>query len=259
MAEHPEKVDPIRDRYFKPLEVAEKTGDGLFYGAAVLSIVAVATPKDTYPGIFATAQILFLITTVLGLVIGLAIRLYWTPRAQGMRTEDFFSEAFGIALTHERTKKYYNNEATEPARRIGLQLLENTHFTKAIVLRMCKAERIQIVTYAVMWLAIVLLRATPIDLVVAISQVLFSEQLISRFARMEWLRMKVEGLYASTYRILQSGAKDRASEAAIITNMVAYESAKANAAITTSSKIFQELNSELSREWEEIKKGLGAQ
>jgi hypothetical protein len=256
MAEAPDKIDPIRERYFKPLEAAEQTGDWLFYGAGVLSIVAVATPKEVYPEIFATAQIMFLVATIVGLVVGLAVRLYWGPRAQGMRVEDFFSEAFGIALTHERTRKYYNNEATLPARKIGFQLLENTHFTKAIILRMCRAERIRILVYGVIWLVIVLVRATPIDVVVAISQVLFSEQLVSRFARIEWMRMKVEGLYSSTYRLLQTGLNDRAFEAAITANMVAYESAKANAVITTPSKIFEAMNSDLSREWEEIKKGL---
>ncbi|MBK7491793.1 MAG: hypothetical protein IPI17_07200 [Nitrosomonas sp.] len=251
-----DKIDPIRDSYYKPLEQAESWLGRIFYTTGSLSIVVFLIEKDQYPEIYVFVQIFFLLCAVTGFVLGLAIRLYWNPRAQNKRLEDFLSHALSISLSHERTVGYYNNEETDWVRKTGVQLLENSYFSKEIIAVMCKEERIRFFSYAALFFLIIIYRDTPIDLIIAISQVLFTEQLISRYFRVEWLRIKYENTYDTLYKIFQARPESNILKAMIISNLVIYENSKANGVITLSSEIFNRENQIISKRWERIKDDL---
>jgi hypothetical protein len=251
------KIDPIRTRYFAPLERAEKWAEWVFYVAGVLSVFVVLIEKSQHPQVYTFAQIGFLLCAVAGVILGLAIRLHWAPRAQDRRAEDFLSSALGARLTHERTRDYYNNEETAGIRKIGLQLLENSLFSKEITIKMCEWERIRFFFYTALWLLAIFNRNTPIDLIVVVSQVLFTEQLFSRWFRIEWLRIRFEKVHDSLYKAFQARPTADSLMATVLNELVIYESTKANGAITLSSKIFDQINPQLSAEWERIKGELG--
>jgi hypothetical protein len=251
------KTDPVRDRYFVPLEQAEMWSEVIFYVAGVLSIVVLLVDKSQYSRFYALAQIGFLLCAVAGFILALAIRLYWGPRAQDRRAEDFLSTALDARLIHERTSGYYNNEETDWIRKIGLQLLENSLFSKEITIRMCKGERIRFFVYLTFWLVAIFNRNTPIDLIVGGSQVLFTEQLLSRWFRVEWLRMRFEKVHNFLYKTFQAKPDNDALKATVLNELVMYESTKAHGGITLSSKIFEQINPQLSTKWEKIKGDLG--
>jgi len=118
MANQPQKIDPIRTRYYHPLEQAEAYSDGLFWIVAVFSISALALERARYPAIYDVVQGGFILG-VLGLFfLGQGVRLYWTPRAEDKRRQDLLSNSFAVAITHEQTTGYYNNEQTNPLRRL---------------------------------------------------------------------------------------------------------------------------------------------
>ena len=118
---------------------------------------------------------------------------------------------------------------------------------------MAKVERAKVIAYALIWLICLLNRQTDLGLVVAASQAVFSEQVISRWLRLEWLRMRFEKTYEDVYRLFQSKPVASKFNAMTLESLGMYETAKANGAITLSSRVFSEMNDELSIEWDRIK------
>lgn len=247
------RSDPIRTRYYDAVDLADKFSDWLFYVGAALSIVALLVEKQAHPILYDWILIFFAVAVLALFAIGLVSRLYLTPRAEDKRRQDFFGSACGVSLTYEKTDGYYNNDFTEPIKRMAAQVLENSHFSKAIVLRMARFERAKVVAYALIWLVCLLNRQTDLGIVVAASQAVFSEQVVSRWLRLEWLRIRFEKTYDDVYRLFQSRPAAPKFNAMTLESLGMYETAKANGAITLSSRVFHQLNAELSIEWERIK------
>lgn len=247
------KIDPIRGKYFAPLERAEKWFRWLFYLTAVVSVAVLLIDKQTHEPIYGALQIAFAILTVTTSVLAIGIRLYWAPRAHKRRMADYLSRAFAVDLTAERTQWYYNNSATEPARRLILQLLENCFFTKEIALLMCRRSRIVFTIYCCVWFVAVLFRGTPVDIAVVLCQVVFGEAVISACLRLEWLRNAAERIYDDVFRQLNSASGNTPFLLAnAIDELVEYECHKAIAGVTLSSNLFDENNGRLSKQWEGV-------
>jgi hypothetical protein len=251
------KSDPIRDNYYAAVESADQASDGLFYVTAFLSLVSLFVEKATCPIAYEVVQTSFAVSVVALFVIGLVSRLYWTPRAEDKRRQDFFASACGVNLSHQKTDGYYNNDFTDSIERMAAQVMENSHFSKAIALRMARKERLKVVTYVGIWLICVLNRHADLGLIVAASQAVFSEQVVSKWLRLEWLRIRFEKTYDELNRMFQSKPPIPTFRALTLESLGTYETAKATAAVTLSSKLFHKLNDELSVEWERIKADLG--
>jgi hypothetical protein len=69
-----------------------------------------------------------------------------------------------------------------------------------------------------------------------VAQIVFSEQVASRWLRLEWLRRECERTFDDVYRQFQTKGQ---MEAFSIEALGRYEIAKATAAISLSSRIFQ--------------------
>lgn len=253
------KSDPIRENYYAAVERADQASDWLFYATAVLSIVSLFVEKGRYPLAYDTVQTSFAVCVVALFAIGLVSRVYWTPRAEDKRRQDFFACAYCVPLSHQKTDGYYNNGFTDPIERIAAQAMENSHFSKAIALSMARTERPKVMVYLAVWLICVLNRRADLGLVVAASQAVFSEQIVSKWFRLEWLRIRCERTYDEFHRIFQSKPSTPSTTFSALTleSLSNYESAKSTAAITLSSKLFHKLNDPLSAEWEQIKSDLG--
>ena len=250
------RSDPIRERYFEAVALAETVNDWLFYAGALLSIAAVFVDKPTFPNAYDGVLLVFAVVVAAYFAVGMSLRLYLIPRADDARRHDFFTSACGIDLTHIKTDGYYNNDFTDPIRRMAAQLLENSLFSKTISLRMAKVERCKIAMYIFAWLVCLLYRRADLGYVVAASQAVFSEEVLSKWLRLEWLRTKFEKTFDDVYKLLQSEPSKPKFSAMTLDALSMYETAKSNAAITLSSNTFEELNPSLSLEWEGIKKSL---
>ena len=246
-------ADPIRNRYFDDVELADTATDWLFYVGAVLSVLSLLLDKSVYPRIYDWVQVGFLIDAIVLFVLGQVSRLYLTPRAEDKRRQDFFGRAFDVRLSHEVTDGYYNNDARDPNRKLAAQLLENSLFSKTIALSMARFERIKLLVYAMLWLVCVINRQSDLGVILAASQVVFSEQLVSRWLRLEWLRMRFEQTYDDVYRLFQSRPAASTFAAMALDSLTSYEAAKSTAGITLSSGTFDKLNPSISNEWTSIK------
>lgn len=256
MANSLRKIDPISEKYFRPLEIADKCALYLFYFSAILSIITLFIDKQAYPVCYDVVQIGFVILVIMAFIVEQTIRLYLSPRAHNRRLKDFLSHAYNVPLSHEKTVGYYNSESSENFKRIAVQLLENCLFSKSIILEMARATRIKTILYSVVWLVAVLNRHTDLTIIAIIAQIIFSEQLAANYIRTEYLRMRFEQLYDDIYTLIQSKPKQHEFRVLTLQALVSYESVKISCSITLSKEIFERLNPILSKEWEKVKKAL---
>ncbi|MCP3439789.1 hypothetical protein [Bradyrhizobium sp. CCGUVB14] len=252
----PTRHDPIGERHFKPLEIADRVSDIFFYVAAVLSFAALLVEKTEHPILYDLVQIAFVLVVLTVFFSGIAIKLYWRPSAEDRRRAELISNASQVALTAEKTEGYYNNAEIDPIRRLGVIVMENSHFSKAIALKMLFWERTRIAAYVVLFLIAVLYRKTDLAIASTAAQAVFSEQLLSRWLRLEWFRIRCESVFNQAYALFQSSPSKKILLAKVIELFGLYETGKANAGISLSSKIFFANNETLSREWEQIKAAL---
>jgi hypothetical protein len=254
----PTRSDPINERYYKPLDRADASSDWLFYVGAVLSLVIPFVDKTKMPVVYDGVHIAFIVVAGSLFVLGLAIRLYWGPGAEDNRRLDLLSNATGyrVALTHEQTVGYYNNNETDPIRRLGVAVMENSFFSRAIALEMAKFERIKVAIYLAMLVVVWLNRSTDMAVAAAVAQVMFSEQIISRFFRIEWFRLRCDSTFKTLHGLFQGSAPRLTLHAKVFEAFAYYETGKANAGITLSERVFLRRNPSLSAEWEQIKQSL---
>jgi hypothetical protein len=249
-----QKVDPVGDEFYKPLLTADAVGDWLFYSSAALSIAALFVTGTVHPLASEIVQIAFALSVVFLFATTLAIRLHFFPRAQVRRYQDFLSHASGKPLSHKQTVAYYNNSATTPVARVAAQVLESAFFTKEVLSRMLLYERGKFVIYVVVWLIAVLYRRTDLALLGVAAQILFSEQILSRWLRLEWFRWRSERIYDELFTLMRTKAK---LDTAAWDALGQYEIVKATSAISLSTRVFDNNRDRLGAEWEAIRKTLG--
>lgn len=251
--------DPIGPAYYDPLGTAEKTADGLFYLAGVLSVLVLLVDRDAHSTVYELLQATFAASVVCLFVSGVVIRLYFATRAQEKRAADFVSNAFIVPLIPIRSEGYYNTPAGGPYLRMGAAVLENALFTKSILGHMLPFERARAAVYVCLWVWALSYRATNLELLAIAAQALFSEQLLSRWLRTEWLRLKAERLYDDVYALFQANPTTASKEfqARVIEAVIRYETSKAQAGVSLSTRVFHKLNADLSMTWSAVTHQLG--
>lgn len=250
------RSDPIRTKFYGPLERAEKVSGWLFNIGAIASFLPLIFDEKTYPTSNSVVTAVFVLLVIANFVLGIVIRLYFSPRADDARRKEFLSNAFNFDLIHQRTVGYYNNDETNPLRRIGMSVLENLFFSKAILGKMAPAIRARTIMYFVLWFGFVIWRATPLDWLAAGAQVLFTEEILSRWIRLEWARNRAEKLYDVVHSLFQVSPTGDKLTAYSLQAYGDYEVGKAIGGILLSQPIFERENPSLAHEWDKVKSGL---
>ncbi|RVK42978.1 hypothetical protein [Sinorhizobium meliloti] len=249
------KVDTVGDKFYKPLETVEAVGGWLFWLVAVLSIATLLVDKAAHSTPSDYLQIAFIVSVFLFFVQGLAHKLYLFPRAEDERRRELLSNSFNVTLTHEATVEYYNNDQTNPLKRLAASVMESSFFTKEILRKMLRTERATTLGYAAVYFAALSNRSTDLGVASVVAQLVFSEDILMRWLRMEWLRMRSEQVFAnmtSFFNAKHSFAKPLGQSEAL-DHFSFYETAKSTAGILLSSKLFHKHNSELTSEWEKVR------
>lgn len=100
-----------------------------------ISFITPIVDKALYPKLYQWVQILLCLIVIFIFTLDIFVRIYLKPRAEDMRLKDFLSHAYSIPLLHDQTVSYYNNNETEPFRKIAAQLLENSLHSKTTALK----------------------------------------------------------------------------------------------------------------------------
>ncbi|MBA3069925.1 MAG: hypothetical protein FP825_15750 [Hyphomonas sp.] len=253
------KVDTVRDNHYKPIEQSEAVGGGLFWVISILSIAALFVDKSAYPLAYDILQVVFIVCVLLFFFQGQIQKLYLFPRAEDKRRQELLSNSFGVALTHEQTVGYYNNDQTNPLKRLAASVMESTFFTHGIIRKMLVGQRTKTLGYFVVYLIAVLNRSTSLELLAVAAQAVFSEDIIARWLRMEWLRYRTEQVFEHLNRLFtgKPAFSRPPAQSQAIDLFSFYETTKSTAAILLSSNVFHKNNVRLTGEWEQIRERLG--
>ena len=249
------KYDPIRLDYFRPVERLDKSINWMFYLSAALSIALVFIEPSSFW--FEPAQTAFVVLVIAIFAGGVFQRLYFLPRAENNRVRDFLGRSFNISLGVKATDGYYNNNFDHPIQRVAAQALENSLFSRSISREMLLWERIRAGGYLSIWIICLIWRKTELTFIAAATQAVFSEQIISRYFRLEYARMNFERAFDELFALFQSETTSPNFSARAFAALTIYEKTKSNAGLVLSDTIFQANNKRLSSEWHEIKKDLG--
>jgi hypothetical protein len=254
-----EKVDTVADNYYKPLQRAEKAGDLLFWLISILSIVALFVEKETNPLAADVVQIALIACVILFFVQGQVQKLYLFPRAEDKRRQQLLSDSFGVALTHEQTAGYYNNDQTNPIKRLAASVMESAFFTNAITRLMLPAERAKTIGYIVVYVVALLNRSSDLAFLAVAAQALFGGEIVARWLRLEWLRFRSEQAFNNFNRLFvaRPAFTKAAPQSEALDLFSYYESTKSTAAMLLSQKMFDKHNPRLTQEWEQIRAKLG--
>ncbi|PND22846.1 hypothetical protein CN934_03305 [Ensifer sp. MMN_5] len=251
-----ERKDPVGEKYYKPLGVAEKISGWLFWVSATLSILTILVDAKPWGEIL---TVTFVVMVIANFVAGFLIRLWLAPRAEEQRRLDLLSNSYAVNLTHENAIGYFNNSEKNPIRRLALSVMESSFFTSKILGEMLRLERAKIALYFVFWISCISIRTADLSWVVVATQALFSEEIIAKYLRMEWYARRCEAVYTKLHRLITTTRvlNNSRCHAQVLENFSEYEATKARASIGLSERIFNNRNSSLSDEWNVIRRSLG--
>lgn len=133
-------------------------------------------------------------------------------------------------------------------------MLENSFYSHDSVAQMAKIERIKIAAYVLLYALVILNRNTDLATIAIAAQIVFSEQIVSRWLRLEWLRRECERTYDDLYPQFQTKGQ---MDAFSIEALGRYEIAKATAAISLSSRVFERSSDRTNADWAKIRGVLG--
>lgn len=251
-----ERIDTI-EKYFKPLLALDKLAEALQWASIVLSFVLL------YEGGQLTASksalnVIFIVITLLYFVISNFSSLYLARRAQNKRMTHLLSNSFGVSLDDEETNLYYNNSQAPSITKLGINVFENSLFSKVISSNMVVRERYKIGVFMVLSIILVIIRTTSIELLVVIAQTMLTTTILTNWVKLEILNHGFEVVYESCRRLFLNGSTRSVLYTSQILDLVMkYEALKASMGVNLSSSIFHKINAETTAEWERIKIRLG--
>lgn len=251
-----QRVDEV-SRYYKPAKQMLRVRKMLYFVAATLSFITLYIAGW---GLAARSvmQAVFIIVVIIHFAISETLRLYIVPRAERARRQQLLSDALGIALSHDRTSLYYNNEYSPSYSRLAANTMENALFGKEIAARMLVRTRFVTGGYLAAWIAIMVLRHHELGAITWITQTVFSHAILVQWLNLEVLHMRFEEVYDRLHAFFlhQVGQSTDVGAASILDALISYEAAKAATGVLLSSKVFEELNQTLSEKWVRIRRDL---
>jgi len=256
MNEKDQRIDEV-SRHYAPVQKLARLSTLLFYLGALLSIAIPFLNKEQEL-LSAVVPVLFFVTVLSHAVVVSSNSYYFIPFAERQRRRQLLSNSLGIPLTIEETNKYYNNRLAPNILKLGANLMENAFFGKNICERMLVGERIKIFLYGAAWLFVTIYRGSDLGVVLAISHLLFASEIIFNWIKLEILRIRNERVYDSLYSLYLGQPQTPAPlvEAGVLDAFAEYEAAKASAAVKLSTKVFTQMNEELTQKWERVRLNL---
>lgn len=251
------EIDTVGENYYRPLERAECVAGWLFWAVSILSIAALLVNRAAHPVAYDAIQSGFVVCVLVFFVLGQAQKLYFFPRAEDARRRELLQNSFDVPLTTEVTVGYYNNEQTNPVKRLAASTMESAYFTSNISRKMLVGQRAMTLGYLCLYLVAILNRSTDLEILAVLAQVLFSEDILSRWIRLEWLRNRSEKVFDSLNAMLLAKPARTVAQSQTVDLFCFYESTKSTAAIVLSSSMFHKHNSDLTAKWEQIRQKLG--
>ena len=125
---------------------------------------------------------------------------------------------------------------------------------------MLHKERCKVIIFLGIFIVLVLIRSTHIEVILFLVQFLFGTSIINSWLKLESYKSETEKIYNKCRAIyLSNNEKQKLTKlnlSKILDVTIEYEALKARTGVMLSTKIFNKINPRVSEEWEEIKKEL---
>lgn len=179
-----DRVDEV-SQYYKPAEKLAVIEAWLFWLTAAVSL---SIPYSAVFGVYIQNifYAVFLSFVVAHFSISQFSRFHLVPKAEHKRRQQMLSDAFGTPLSHDTTSLYYNNNYSPSVMRLGANIMENSLFSKEIVAKMLVKSRIITGSYIITWVFIFALRHDNINVLVWVTQLVFSGAIV-----VQWLHLEI--------------------------------------------------------------------
>lgn len=251
-----ERVDEVSQHYLPAVKL-ELIGAFLFWLNALFSLTVLfltmlpSLLQNLIPSVF-------VVTVLIQFVFSQINRFYLIPKAERMRREQILTDAFGAPLSHEKTSLYYNNSYSPSIQRLGANTMENALFSKEVAAKMLVSKRLLVGMYLVIWVLVFSFRSIELNLIMWITQIVFSGEIIVQWLNLEVLRIRQERTYEKLHAhfLHEIGGESQRAVATILDSFVAYETAKSSASYLLSSKVFSKLNPGVTEKWEQVRSEL---
>jgi hypothetical protein len=176
---------------------------------------------------------------------------YFFQQAEVIRRKDFIDNSLGTKLSEKNSVGYYSNESNSTGIvKLGLNCFENSLFTSTIVTKMLFPmwRKTAIVLVGFLCLALFTNNRT----LTTVLQLALPLTIIQQSIKLYIFRNSVKRIYEEFYTIFSSTSGIHLQNL-IIRNVISYESTLAWGAVLVDSKIYDEVNPELSLVWDDIK------
>ena len=256
-SQSPIRIDEVNRHYKTPRRVA-KILRCLFWCIAVLSLLQ--TSPILVPQQFTTfVSIAFVLLTLIFFSLSQAQRYYWLARAESERRRALLTDALGVPLSHEATQLYYNNFYEPSLGRLAANLLENSFFSSEVTKSMLGGCRFQSGLYLSLWIIFFALRYNDYQLLIVVTQFVFSAEIIASWINLEILHRRYESCFERLKALfrLNDDISGTTSIAEMLDVAIAYESAKAAAGVLLDENTFQKMNETLTNRWNRMRLSLG--
>jgi len=241
------RIDEV-SKYYDNAKSMENFENVLFYLTAGVSII-LPYAKDKN-----LLQAVFILLVIAYYLVSLVLKVFLTPKAERVRRQQLLSDAFKIPLIQEKTSLYYNNQCPPSVMRLGVNVMENAFFSKEIASKMLVKSRAITSFYVAGWILIFTLRHNHIEWLSLLTQIVFSQQVITKWFNLEWLKWNQSQIYERFYShfLHKVGVDSKNAIATILDNVISYEANKTSAGVLLSSKVFQKHNPSLTIKWNQI-------
>ena len=256
----PQRVDEVSESYV-PAKHCDTACGWLYYLLVAISIAVLfadAIEAANWWGhgktIVIAMKVGFLLTIVLFFLF-LISKLVLIPSAEKVRRKQLLTDSYGATITPETTVGYYNNGFPPSTQRLAANVMENSLFGKVVARKMLPMVRTKTFLYFAIWLVILAIRQRSLDLVIWISQLVFSIDILAYWLSLELLRLRHSRVYEDLYQhfLHNHGEETPEGRATILDLFATYESGKAVVGVLLDSKIFFRENSRISNYWNEIR------
>lgn len=240
-----------RDDHSSAYKVATGLGVAetvLFALTVVLNLAATVAPND----ISFCLNIAIAISAFTYSAIYMIDDLHVWYQAENGRRKGAIENAFHTKLTPMRTEGYYNNDAGDSETKYALNLYESCYFTETILKKMLPGIIVKIALSAIA-LTVFMFCFDP-AVVVILAQGIFSTCVLFGCTGSIVCYTRVKRLNEIFFDIFVTRQYDGSGIDAIKLKSTAleYEAVKAHYKIRLSSRVFNKLNDQLSRKWNDL-------
>jgi len=242
--------------WFSIITKLKKVNSILFY---VIFITSILTPfiKDL-PNLITILNIILIISIIFSSSIRYTIQFYLFPRAEEVKRNDFFDNSYGKKYNIKSSEDYFTNEKIKKGNyKLLVNLFENSLFTCEVSSKMKIKKLFTFLPYVIILILISFWGFNNNFLAIPFLQLFLSVNIIGDLLTLFVFSNRNERIFNEIKNLFERmDGRDLTEEylPEIINVYSSYESNINWASIQLDSKIFHQINPEISTKWEEIKK-----